>query len=77
MAQKERQSEEALGEGVMITKPCPRCGKPLVERVNRETQKPFWGCSQYPQCTYTQPVPESVKLRKAGQRGMFDDDPTP
>jgi ssDNA-binding Zn-finger/Zn-ribbon topoisomerase 1 len=58
----------------MITKPCPKCGAPLVERTNRDTGAPFWGCSQYPQCAYTQPVPESVKLRKAGQRGMFDEE---
>lgn len=45
----------------MITKPCPKCGK---------------RCPQWPNCTYTQPVPESVKLRKAGQRGMFDEEPT-
>jgi len=58
----------------MITKPCPVCGRPLVERINRDTGEPFWGCSQWPDCKYTQPVPESVKLRKAGQKGMFDEE---
>lgn len=29
---------------------CSACGRPMVERVNRRTGKPFWGCSGFPKC---------------------------
>lgn len=35
--------------------PCPRCGKPLVQRVARKGKNPgarFWGCSGFPKCRY-------------------------
>jgi hypothetical protein len=32
---------------------CADCGKPLVLRTNRLTQKKFWGCSGFPRCRYT------------------------
>lgn len=34
---------------------CPRCGKPLVQRVARKGKNPgarFWGCSGFPACRY-------------------------
>ena len=33
-----------------LGKYCPRCGKVMVERQNRRTDQPFWGCSQFPKC---------------------------
>ena len=33
---------------------CPRCGSSLVERRNRSTGQPFFGCSNFPNCRYTQ-----------------------
>jgi ssDNA-binding Zn-finger/Zn-ribbon topoisomerase 1 len=59
-----------------IIKACPQCGATLTERTNRETGEPFLGCSRYPDCKHTEPMPESIKLRRAGQRGMFDQEPT-
>ncbi|MGB9701293.1 MAG: type I DNA topoisomerase [Candidatus Kapaibacteriota bacterium] len=35
---------------------CPQCGAPLVIRVSRRGR--FLGCSNYPECTYTQPLPK-------------------
>jgi DNA topoisomerase-1 len=35
---------------------CPECGAPLVIRVSRRGR--FLGCSNYPECTYTQPLPK-------------------
>jgi DNA topoisomerase-1 len=32
---------------------CPLCGKPLVSRFGKRGA--FWGCSGYPECTYTKP----------------------
>lgn len=31
---------------------CPRCGHPLVYRINSATQKRFIGCSNFPKCDY-------------------------
>lgn len=57
-----------------ITKTCPRCGQPLTVRRNRETHEEFFGCTSWPQCTYTEPLPEHIKLRRQGQRGLFDEE---
>jgi restriction system protein len=32
---------------------CPKCGGAMVQRANRTTNKPFWGCSNYPTCKGT------------------------
>lgn len=35
---------------------CFHCDSPMVRRTNRETQKPFWGCSLYPRCRGTRKI---------------------
>jgi ssDNA-binding Zn-finger/Zn-ribbon topoisomerase 1 len=35
-----------------VGRDCPRCGHPLVYRVNHSTQRRFIGCSNYPKCEY-------------------------
>ena len=57
-----------------IIKACPRCGALLIERTNSETGEPFLGCTTWPECKHTEPLPESIKLRRAGQREMFEED---
>lgn len=37
--------------------PCPRCGGEV--RMKHIGQNSFWGCSQYPQCGYTQSLHET------------------
>ena len=49
-----------------IKKACPKCGEGLTIRVNGETQEEFLGCSQYPECKHTEPVPMDVILRRKG-----------
>ena len=44
-----------------VGKACPRCGKPLVERTQRATGTAFLGCSGYPGCRYTAPLPTDGK----------------
>lgn len=58
-----------------IIKACPKCGQPLEIKVNRETGHEFLGCSAWrlTGCTHTEPLPESIKLRRQGQKGMFDE----
>lgn len=55
-----------------ITKTCPRCGWRLTIRRNRETGEEFLGCTSWPDCAYTEPLPEHIRLRRAGQQGLFD-----
>lgn len=58
--------------------PCPTCADNgrgsvmLIVRVNRKTGTEFLGCPEWPECTYTQPIPESVLMRLAGQPTLFD-----
>lgn len=35
------------------TPPCPRCGQATIQRRNRQTGQPFFGCSGFPQCRGT------------------------
>ena len=37
-----------------VGRDCPRCGHPLVKRVNGMTQEKFIGCSNFPKCNYIQ-----------------------
>ena len=45
---------------------CPQCRAPLVERTNRASGEPFLGCSSWPDCTFSTPIPEDVRMRRAG-----------
>jgi ssDNA-binding Zn-finger/Zn-ribbon topoisomerase 1 len=60
-----------------IVKPCPRCGQPLEIKVNRDSGHEFLGCSGWrlTGCTYTEELPEAIKLRRQGQRDMFEEPP--
>jgi ssDNA-binding Zn-finger/Zn-ribbon topoisomerase 1 len=57
---------------------CPECAGSfrgavrLVVKTNRKTQEQFLGCPNYPQCEFTQEIPEATKMRLAGQKGLFD-----
>lgn len=59
-----------------IVKACPRCGKLLEIKTNRETKQEFLGCTgwraAWEGCQYTEPLPEALKMRRQGQRDMFD-----
>jgi len=33
---------------------CVDCGEVMVPRRNRETGERFYGCSEYPECKYTE-----------------------
>jgi ssDNA-binding Zn-finger/Zn-ribbon topoisomerase 1 len=61
-----------------IVKACPRCGQPLEIKVNRESGHEFLGCSAWRPdrtgCMHTEPLPEAIKLRRQGQKGLFDNE---
>lgn len=35
---------------------CPDCGRPMVARKNKNTGRPFWGCTSFPRCRGTRPL---------------------
>lgn len=61
-----------------IRKGCKRCGALMLIKRNRATGEQFLGCSAHRpddrlSCQYTEPLPEAIRLKRQGQRGMFDD----
>ncbi len=55
-------SREALTtEATNLT--CPQCGKPVILRLGRHGK--FYGCSGYPECSYTAPHGEEEKAAAA------------
>ena len=59
-----------------IVKACPKCGQLLEIKRNRESGHEFFGCSGWRPggegCSYTEPLPETIKLRRQGYRDMFE-----
>lgn len=59
-----------------IVKACPKCGQPLEIKTNRETGHEFLGCSGWKPdnagCSYTERLPEAIKLRRQGVKDMFE-----
>lgn len=53
------------GVGKMLC-PDPSCRAPMVKRQNREHGGLFYGCSNYPTCSMTAPIPEREKLLALG-----------
>lgn len=51
-----------------IVKPCPApdCKGTLTIRRNKATDSEFLGCDQWPACKHTEPLPESIKMRRLG-----------
>lgn len=41
-------------------KKCKECGGKMILKVNRKTGHKFWGCENYPSCTYTQQKKEYI-----------------
>jgi DNA topoisomerase-1 len=52
---------EVKAEPEVIDRACPTCGKPLVIRHGRFGK--FIGCSDFPQCRYTEPWLERIGVR--------------
>jgi len=40
---------------------CPKCNHILVERKNQSNGNAFLGCTEYPKCTHSQPLPNAKK----------------
>ncbi len=47
----------------LLDEPCPKCGKPLCERLGRRGR--FVGCSGFPECDYTRNIGEDAPSNEA------------
>ncbi len=54
--------------GDRIAKACPLCGPTnrLVIRENQATGVQFLGCPNWPDCNYSEPIPEEIRMINAG-----------
>ena len=53
-ATQNRRIEPTLGTESFDPPPtCPACGTTMLQRRNRKTNEPFWGCASYPRCRGT------------------------
>lgn len=46
---------------------CPECGNPMRKRISRtgkNTEKPFWGCSAYPDCKGTREMDPGASVTR-------------
>lgn len=50
-----------------VAKNCPKCAPDrLTVRRNANTGVEFLGCSNWPDCDYTEPLPLDMQLRRQG-----------
>lgn len=50
-----------------LTLRCPGCGTGhLLERENRQNGSRFMGCSEFPRCRHSEPLPAYLELKRAG-----------
>lgn len=49
-----------------LTIRCEACGAPMTIRENHETKSRFLGCSTFPECRETQPLPAYYVMLEAG-----------
>ena len=63
-----------MKKGDVVSLTCDNClpGTEMVVRENSHSGELFLGCPNYPECKYTEPIPESVRMREAGQPELFD-----
>ena len=47
-------------------KNCPQCNQPLTIRTNQNTKTDFLGCTDWPDCHHTEPLPLDMILRRQG-----------
>lgn len=54
--------------GTKVSRDCPTCGtgSKLVVRTNRQSGSQFLGCPNWPTCSHTEPIPESIIMELSG-----------
>ena len=53
-----------------VKKFCPECAQPLVVRTNEAVGVDFLGCSRFPDCKHTEPLPPDIEARRQGAPGL-------
>jgi ssDNA-binding Zn-finger/Zn-ribbon topoisomerase 1 len=66
MSEKDKRFADNLESEVL----CPDCRRKLIVKTNHLNEGQFLGCPNYPECRYTQPIPEAWRMRLAGQQEL-------
>src|SRR5207253_5906952 len=54
-----------------VTMPCPKCGRVMKARQNKENGSRFMGCTGWPiECQATAPIPAYVILKTQGAQSL-------
>jgi DNA topoisomerase-1 len=61
--------EKEKREGSVGT--CPNCGSPLKIIRSRKTKKIFIGCSNYPRCSTSFPLPQKTGIRTTDKKCKY------
>lgn len=56
---------------------CPDCGGPMESRINRQNQRRFWGCKNYPNCKGTRDTDGLSRSERNHDREDTEDRPAP
>jgi len=76
-----RSNDGVADRGGVAARPCPKpgCGGRLQPRTNPNDGRPFWGCSNYPNCRHTENRTDTVHLEipNYGQPPAHDTGPDP
>lgn len=49
---------------------CDECGAEMVLRVNSQNGSEFMGCTKYPECRATKPLPEHIRMERMGAKPL-------
>ena len=62
-----------LRSGQIVALGCPQCGAAhkLIIRQNSKTKEFFLSCQNWPTCNFTQNVPDDLRLKLLGAKGLF------
>jgi ssDNA-binding Zn-finger/Zn-ribbon topoisomerase 1 len=58
-------------DGLQTDIHCPDCGGVFIVRTNKANGGQFLGCSNWPDCQNTRPIPEEWVMRAQGQAELF------
>ena len=61
-ARRQGKSSRKKSPAKTLERNCPKCGKPLAERKSKHG--PFIGCSGFPDCRYTEHIPQAQTVAK-------------
>lgn len=54
---------------------CPDCGSHMISRLNKKSNRRFWGCSKFPECKGTRDTDGRSKAEREQEKAdlMSDD----